>query len=185
MRVLYGFNGTSEQAINLSIALKLQKLVEQSGAKAVITRSDENGIYSMDSNSIRQKKVSDTKNRTKIGNESNADVFVSIHLNKYPASSSYKGWQVFYQKNNDKSKKIADLIQDNLNKNIEIENNRKVMSISNIYIMDHLNIPAVIVECGFLSNPEETELLKTDDYQNKIAWGIFIGLQTYFSEGGN
>ena len=58
------------------------------------------------------------------------------------------------------------------------------MPISDIYIMDHLTIPAVIVECGFLSNPEETELLKTDDYQNKIAWGIFIGLQTYFSQEG-
>ncbi len=179
-----GFNGTSEQAINLSIALKLQKLVEQSGAKAIITRSDENGIYSLDSNSIRQKKVSDTKNRVEIGNNSDGDVFVSIHLNKYPASSSYRGWQVFYQKNNEKSKNIAEIIQDNLNKNIDIENNRKVMPISDIYIMDHLTIPAVIVECGFLSNPEETELLKTDDYQNKIAWGIFIGLQTYFSQEG-
>lgn len=178
-----GFNSTSEQAINLSIALKLQKLIEQSGAKVLLTRSDENGIYSTDSKSIRNKKISDTKNRVKIGNENDCDVFVSIHLNKFPSSSSYSGWQTFYQKNNDKSKRIAELIQENLNKNIDVKNDRSSLPITAIYIMDNLKIPAVIVECGFLSNPEETNRLKEDDYQNKLAWGIYIGLQNYFLEG--
>ncbi|MEG0873531.1 MAG: N-acetylmuramoyl-L-alanine amidase [Clostridia bacterium] len=175
-----GFNGTTEQAINLKIALKLQKLIEQSGAKVLLTRSDENGIYSSDSKSIRNKKISDIKNRVDIGNNLAADIFISIHLNKYPPSESYRGWQVFYQDKNNESKRVADLIQNNLNKNIEFKNNRVPLSISGVYIMDKLAIPAVIIECGFLSNLEEASLLKTDEYQNKLAWGIYIGLQDCF-----
>jgi len=119
-----------------------------------------------------------------IGNNSNADIFVSIHLNKYPESSKYRGWQTFYQKNNEDSKFIAESIQNYLNKNIEYDNNRKTLPISNVYIMEHIKIPSVIVECGFLSNEEETMLLKTDEYQNKIAWGVFIAIQDYFYQKG-
>lgn len=176
-----GFNGTTEQAINLSIALKLQKIVEQSGAKVVLTRSDENGIYSLDSSSIRNKKISDIKNRVEIGNNSDADIFVSIHLNKYPPSEMYRGWQTFYQKDNENSKKLALSVQENINKNIDFKNERTPLPISNVYIMDHVKVPSIVVECGFLSNPEEAELLKTDIYQNKIAWGIYTGLQEYFT----
>ena len=174
------FNGTTEQAINLSIALKLQKIIEQSGAKVILTRSDENGIYSTDSTSIRNKKVSDIKNRVKIGNNSSADIFVSIHLNKFSGSSEYKGWQTFYQKDSEQSCVLANKIQENLNKNIKEENSRKVLSLSNVYIMDNVQMPTVIVECGFLSNPEETEKLKKDEYQNKLVWGIYLGIQDYF-----
>ena len=160
----------------------MQKILEQSGAKVILTRSDENGIYSLDSKSIRNKKVSDIKNRVEIGNNSNADIFISIHLNKYPPSEIYRGWQTFYQKNNEKSKELSTIIQNSLNNNIEFKNDRSPMSISGVYIMEHLQIPAVIIECGFLSNQEETNLLKTDEYQNKLAWGIYTGLQEYFSK---
>jgi N-acetylmuramoyl-L-alanine amidase len=176
-----GFYATSEQALNLSITLKLQKLIEQSGAKVLLTRSDENGIYSVDSKSIRNKKVSDIKNRVKLGNESSADIFVSLHLNKFPPSGIYRGWQTFYQSNNEKSKSLSEFIQENINLNIEYDNsNRTPHQIAGVYIMDKVEIPTVIVECGFLSNQEETALLKTDEYQNKLAWGIFIGIQNYF-----
>lgn len=179
-----GFYGTTEQAINLSITLKLQKLIEQSGAKVILTRSDENGIYSTDSESIKSKKVSDIKNRAYIGNNSDADIFVSIHLNKFPESSKYRGWQTFYQKDNEDSQIIAKKIQEYLNKNIEYENTRVALPISNVYIMENVKIPSVVVECGFLSNEEETKLLSTDEYQNKIAWGVFIAVQDYFHERG-
>ena len=177
-----GFNGTTEQAINLSIGLKLQKLIEQSGAKVILTRSDENGIYSIDSKSIREKKVSDMKNRVELGNNSNADIFISIHLNKYPPSEIYRGWQTFYQENNDDSKKLAELIQENMGKNIEYTNSRVAMKITDVYIMKNVIVPTVIVECGFLSNKDESYLLQDDTYQSKIAWGIFLGLQQYFYE---
>ena len=175
-----GLFGTTEQAINLSISLKLQKLIEQCGAKVILTRSDENGIYSIDSKSIREKKVSDIKNRVDLGNNSNADIFISIHLNKYPPSEIYRGWQTFYQDKNDESKNLATLIQNNINKNIDYENNRTPMKITDVYIMKNVTIPTVIVECGFLSNSEETTLLKDDTYQYKLAWGIFLGIQEYF-----
>ena len=141
-------------------------------------------IYSSNVSGIRNFKISDSKNRVDIGNNSGADIFVSIHLNKFPASEKYNGWQTFYQKNSDRSKNLAGYIQDNLNKNIEKENNREIMPISNIYIMDNVKIPSVIVECGFLSNREECSALKTEEYQSKIVWGIFTGLQEYFVKEG-
>ena len=183
-QVQFGFYATSEQAINLSITLKLQKLIEQSGAKVILTRSDENGIYSVDSKSIRNKKVSDIKNRVKLGNESSSDIFISLHLNKFPPSGIYRGWQAFYQSDNLKSKTLSESIQNNINANIDFVNDRVPHPISGVYIMDKVEIPSVIVECGFLSNQEETALLKTDAYQNKLAWGIFIGIQNYFEQEG-
>ena len=97
-------SGITESKINLSIAFKLKKLLEESGNKVILTRKDENGIYDEDCKTIRQKKVSDIKNRVKIGNESNADIFVSIHLNKIP-QEQYWGWQTFYKKDDENSKK--------------------------------------------------------------------------------
>lgn len=95
MAVLYGQGGVLEADINLKIALKLQTLLEEANATVILTRSDENAIYELDSKSLRQKKVSDIKNRVKIGNSSEADIFISIHLNKIP-QGQYDGWQTFY-----------------------------------------------------------------------------------------
>ena len=176
-----GFDGTTESALNLSITLKLQKLLECSGAKVILTRSDENGIYSLDSKSIREKKISDIKNRVELGNNSSADIFVSIHLNKYPPSEIYRGWQTFYQGDNESSKMLAEIIQVSIGKNIDYNNNRKPSKITDVYIMNNVKVPTVIVECGFLSNSEELSLLKDESYQYKLAWGIFTGIQDYFS----
>lgn len=173
-------SGTTEQELNLAITLKLQKLLEQSGSKVILTRSDDNGIYEVDKNSIREKKISDMKNRVYIGNNSGADVYVSIHMNYY-TDSKYSGWQTFYQSKNEESKKLAIFIQQALTENIG-KNNRVPMAIKGAYIMDKVKIPSVIVECGFLSNKSEEEKLKTEDYQAKLAWGIYVGLQKYFEE---
>ena len=96
-------SGTEEADINLKIALKLQNLLEASGATVILTRSDDNAIYELDSTTLRSKKVSDIKNRVKIGNSSEADIFVSIHLNKIP-QSQYYGWQTFYNAKSEKRK---------------------------------------------------------------------------------
>lgn len=172
-------SGTTEAETNLKIALKVQSLLEQSGATVILTRSDENAIYDIDSKTLRQKKISDIHNRVKIGNESSADIFVSIHLNKIP-QQQYYGWQTFYQQENEKSVNLAKSIQSNLNDSIQKENKRVAMKIDNIYIMKHIEIPATIVECGFLSNPEEEKKLLTDDYQDRLAWGIYNGIMDYF-----
>lgn len=172
-------NGTHEDDINLAITLKVQNLLEQSGASVILTRSDENGIYDLDKKTLREKKVSDIQNRVKIGNESSADIFVSIHLNKIP-QSQYWGWQTFYRKEDAESKKIADSIQNSLKTTIQRENDRVALGIDNIYIVKNVNIPIGIVECGFLSNPEEEQLLQQEEYQDKLAWGIYTGIMDYF-----
>ncbi|MBR1803144.1 MAG: N-acetylmuramoyl-L-alanine amidase [Clostridia bacterium] len=172
-------NGTTEAETNLKIALKVQSLLEQSGATVILTRSDENAIYDIDKNTLREKKISDIHNRVKIGNESSADIFVSIHLNKIP-QSQYYGWQCFYKENDENSTKLAKSLQSNLNEAIQRENKRVAMKLNTVYIMKHVEIPISIVECGFLSNPEEEQLLLTDSYQDKLAWGIYNGIMDYF-----
>ena len=172
-------NGTTEAETNLKIALKLQNLLEQSGCTVILTRSDENAIYDIDSKTLKQKKISDIKNRVKIGNESSADLFVSIHLNKIP-QQQYDGWQTFYKQGSEEGKKLAVSIQNNLNEAIQKENNRVAKTIDNIYIIKHVEIPITIVECGFLSNPTEEKKLLEDEYQNRLAWGIYNGIIDYF-----
>ena len=172
-------NGITEAQINLKIALKVQNLLEQSGSTVILTRSDEKAIYDMDSKTLRQKKISDIHNRVKIGNESEADIFVSIHLNKIP-QPQYSGWQCFFKEGNEKSEKLAKEIQNNLQNSIDKNNKRLAMKIENIYIVKHVEIPLSIVECGFLSNPEEEKQLLDDEYQNKLAWGIYNGIIAYF-----
>ena len=173
--------GTTEAETNLKISLKLQNLLEQSGCTVILTRSDENAIYDLDKTTLREKKISDIRNRVKIGNNASADLFVSVHLNKIP-QQQYYGWQCFYKEGNEQSNKLAKSIQENLNKSMQKENNRVAMKIDNIYIIKHVEIPTSIVECGFLSNPEEEKQLLDDNYQNRLAWGIYSGIINYFYE---
>ena len=172
-------NGTTEAETNLKITLKVQSLLEQSGATVILTRSDENAIYDLDKNSLRKKKISDIHNRVKIGNESSADIFVSIHLNKIP-QQQYYGWQCFYKQIDEKSTALSKSLQQNLNDSIQKENKRVAMKLDNVYIIKHVEIPISIVECGFLSNPEEEQQLLTDEYQDRLAWGIYNGIMDYF-----
>ena len=169
----------TEEAINLIITKKVQSLLEQSGCNVVLTRSDKNGIYDLNSNTLREKKVSDIKNRVKIGNESSADAFISIHLNKIP-QNQYYGWQTFFKQNDEKSEELAKSLQEGLNSSMQKENKREALKITGKYIIEHVEIPISIIECGFLSNPEEEKLLQQDEYQNQLAWGIYNGIMDYF-----
>ena len=139
-------DGISEAEINLTIALKLQDLLEQSGATVILTRSDKNGIYDVDKTTLKQKKVSDIRNRVKIGNSSSADIFVSIHLNKIP-QEQYSGWQTFFKKDNEQGEKLATAIQESLKEAVGKENNRLPMKLDNVYIVKNVEIPLTIVEC--------------------------------------
>ena len=174
-------NGTTEAETNLKIALKVQSLLEQSGSTVILTRSYENAIYDIDSKTLREKKNSDLKNRVKIGNSSSADLFVSIHLNKIP-QEQYWGWQCFYNSRNEKSIELAKKLQENLNEAIQKDNKRVPMKLDTVYIMKNVEIPISIVECGFLSNSEEEKLLLDDEYQDKLAWGIYNGIMDYCNE---
>ena len=104
---------------------------------------------------------------------------ISIHLNKI-SQSQYYGWQTFFKKGNEQSKKLAESIQNGLNNSIKKENKRESLKITGKYIIDNVEIPISIVECGFISNPEEEKQLQQEDYQNRLAWGIYVGIIDYF-----
>ena len=173
-------NGTTEAKINLNITYKTKELLEQNGYKVILTRTGDEAIYDSKCTTIKEMKNSDIKNRVKIGNESNADIFVSIHLNKIQ-QSQYWGWQTFYKKGNEQGKKLSENIQNNITEVIQKENKRVPLEINNIYIIKNVKIPTTIVECGFLSNEEEEKLLQDEEYQSKLALGIYNGINEYFN----
>lgn len=176
-----GLYGSSEDVINLKIALKLQQLLEQSGAVVLLTRSDENSMSDADAKTIREKKVSDIRNRVMLGNNEDVDIVVSIHMNKFE-DSKYYGWQSFYQKRSEDSRRLSNHIQMSMNSVINVDNHRQIKPLSGIYMMDHIDNPTVTIECGFLSNSDEVKRLQDDKYLDKIALGIFIGIEEYFKE---
>ncbi|SHI76826.1 N-acetylmuramoyl-L-alanine amidase [Lutispora thermophila DSM 19022] len=173
-----GVTGVLEDEINLQIALKLRKLIEQSGGIALMIREDDSGLYSGGSSRIREKKNEDLRERRKMVNESSADIFISIHLNFFP-QSQYYGAQCFYNEGDEEGKKLAELIQAELIDVIRNNNTRKAKSIDTVYILKNNKMPSVLVECGFISNYEEERLLKDEKYQEKLAWAIFMGIMKY------
>lgn len=161
-----------EKDINLNISLYLQKELGSLGANVILTRD---GDYDLSRPNATYRKKSDFDNRIKIINESNADIYLSIHLN-YLSDSSYYGPQVFY--NND-NKELAETIQNIMNTNLN--GDRKIKKIPNsTYMYDKLKVPGVLIECGFLSNGKERNLLKTKEYQQKVASSIAQGVREYF-----
>lgn len=173
-----GQSGTQEKDINLSISKKLKQYIEEGGGVAVMIREDDSGLYSIDS---PNKKREDMKNRKQIIKDSSGDMLVSIHLNSFP-QSQYFGAQVFYYEGSDSSAKLAKIMQDELRRVLDRNNDRVAKSNKSYYILKDNGIPSVIVECGFLSNPEEEQLLKQSQYQEKIAWSIYVGILRYFAE---
>jgi N-acetylmuramoyl-L-alanine amidase len=170
-----------EAPINLAISEKLMKFLEGSGFDVEMTRYEDEGLYSLNSKTIRSKKNEDLSNRIKIINEFQADLTVSIHLNSFP-QKKYYGAHVFFQKDNQQGKAAADILQDSL-KNILDKRNKRVPQIrSGIKIMDDTEVPVVLIECGFLSNNSEEKKLVSDEYQEKTAWAIYVGLIKYFNE---
>lgn len=161
-----------EKDINLGIALKLKEELSGEGATVYLTRDDDYDIASPDA---KRRKKSDFDNRIKYINESKADMYVSIHIN-YLANSKYSGGQVFFQED---SYDLAVSVQEAFNKNLK--SNREVKKMSNTYYMyRQLDIPGILIECGFLSNKEEREKLVTESYQEEIAKTIVKGIINYY-----
>ena len=173
-----------EKDVNLAITLKLKELIEASGGLVILTRDDDSSLYEESENkTIRQKYNENLKNRKKIADDSNADMFVSIHLN-YFTESKYSGAQTFYPEEMDDSKVLAKSIQDELKRVVDDSNNRVIKPRNNLYLLKNCKMPSVLIECGFLSNEKEAELLNDEKYQEKIAWSIYAGSQKYFGEDG-
>ena len=171
-----------EKDVNLKITKKVKELLEASGAMVILTRNDDTSLYTEQvGKTIRQKYNENLKNRKKIIQESYADMFISIHLNKFQ-ESKYYGAQTFYPAGKEDDKQLATYIQGELKRVVDKTNNRKIKSTNDIYLIKDNEIPSTLIECGFLSNDKEAKLLNDEEYQDQIAWAIYVGIQKYFSE---
>lgn len=174
-----GHSGTLEKDINLAIAKKLGSYLQQGGAHVIYTREDDNAVTDNLNAKIKEIKRADLSNRKNLKNNSGADLFISIHMNKFE-QSKYKGAQVFYPGNSPESKKLAETIQQSITEFADNTNCREAKDSKNdIFILNDSKIPSVLVECGFLSNPEEEAKLMSQEYQSEIAYAIFGGISRY------
>lgn len=175
-------DGTIEKDINLSISLYLQEYLSFFNIKTVMIRDTDTSVEDDGLSTIRQKKTSDLHNRMKIMEKTKNALYVSIHQNKY-GDEKYSGTQVFYSpKTKEESALLAQCIQDVVVNTLQKDNNRQIKECgTSVYLMYNAVKPAVLVECGFLSNYEETEKLKSSEYQKKIAFCIAMGIQNYLS----
>lgn len=173
-----GVNKAVEKEINLSIALKLKKVLEENNIKVVMTREEDKALHGK--YETNRKRV-DMWNRVNLINESNATLAVSIHQNSY-TSESVRGAQVFYYSNSEKGKVLAEILQQVLKDNLDKNSKMKAKANKSYYMLRNTKCPLVIVECGFLSNWRDAKLLVNEEYQQKIAEGICEGILKYIEE---
>ena len=176
-----GVSLASEKEINLAIALKLQKLLEISGFHVSMTRTTDVSISDDHLDTVRERKVSDLHNRLKMIEAQENCIFISIHQNHF-TSSRYSGAQVFYSTKNDESKKLAETIKSRVVELVQPENKRETKpATSSIYLLWNTKVPAILVECGFLSNESEAAKLNDKIYQQQMAFAICSGVLDYFN----
>ncbi|MBO5019230.1 MAG: N-acetylmuramoyl-L-alanine amidase [Clostridia bacterium] len=174
-------DGTVEKDINLEICLSLQNMLQQNGFEVIMTRTDDTATDSNDNEKIPSRKKSDLKNRLALMNKYNDAVFVSVHLNKFTTTAAF-GSQVFYSGRDEKSKQLADKIQGSIVRLLQPENTRvNKKATSSTYLLYNATVPAVLVECGFLSNSSELTKLKNPKYQRQMAFSIFCGITEFFN----
>lgn len=175
-------DGILEKDINLSIADKLADTLRLCGVHVTEIRDEDISVYDDSAQTLREKKVSDLKHRVEIVNGSENNILVSIHQNKFD-NSSYSGAQVFYSSNNDKSRVLAGSIRNSVLSLLQNDNTRELKPAnSDIYLLDNATVPAVIVECGFLSNDEERAKLLDSGYQSEMAYSIAMGVLEYIDQ---
>ncbi|WP_431801968.1 N-acetylmuramoyl-L-alanine amidase CwlD [Halobacillus andaensis] len=179
-----GSNGTEEKVITLNMSHYLRDYLQEAGAIVYLTREDDRDLsddpISTKYGSLSARKAEDIRNRIDIINDSDADLYVSMHLNA-STSSGWRGAQTFFNPNKEDSKRLAKTVQDEIRDNLE-NTNRKPAGLRNIYILKHADPPGVLVEGGFLSNPQERELLESEDYQRKVAASIYRGILKYTTD---
>ena len=175
-------DGILEKDINLSIADKLADTLRLCGVRVTEIRDEDISVYDDSAQTLREKKVSDLKHRVEIVNGSENNILVSIHQNKFD-NSAYSGAQVFYSSNNDKSRVLAESIRNSVVSLLQNDNTRELKPAnSDIYLLDNATVPAVIVECGFLSNDEERAKLLDSGYQSEMAYSIAMGVLEYIDQ---
>lgn len=158
--------GVLESQINLEIALRLDDLMHLLGYRTVMIRRTDISVYTS-GETIAAKKVSDLKERVRIVNETQNSILISIHQNTF-SDSRYGGAQVFYP-NTNSSRELADALQASLVSNLNPGSNRHAKRGEGIYLLEHIDRPGVLIECGFLSNPEEETKLRNESYQKQLC----------------
>ena len=178
-------DGLLEKELNLSIAQDVSSILNAAGYPSVLTRTEDTLLYDMygDRTDYKgYKKIYDLKNRMRFTEETEAKYFVSIHMNKFP-DPQYSGLQVYYSPNDPGSIQMADLIQNYVQKYIQPENSRQTKkSNKGIYLLHRMQIPAVLVECGFLSNTEEAALLSDASYRKTLSLGIACAIMEFCAD---
>lgn len=175
-----GVDGSLEKEINLQIAVKLKRFLEQEDVEVVLTRETDQGLYE---ETASNKKVQDMKNRVELIEQSEPELTVSIHQNSYHEEYVH-GAQTFYYQGSTESCELAERIQQLLILELNPENTRQAKANDSYYLLKKTSAPIVIVECGFLSNYEEAQKLSSDYYQEKLAWAIHLGILQYLNEQG-
>ncbi|MCJ8009646.1 N-acetylmuramoyl-L-alanine amidase CwlD [Lederbergia wuyishanensis] len=170
---------TQEKDIALVVANKLRDYLQEQGALVLMTRESDTDLAESDTRGLSRRKTEDLKKRLKIVNESEADLFLSIHLNSIP-SPRWSGAQTFYAPHDPDNKRAAKFIQDELVKSLG-NTKREAKTIEHIYLLKNAKKPGALVEIGFLSNPTEREALKQEEYQDKVAFSIYKGVIRFFS----
>ena len=165
----------TESFLNLQYSLALKKICEEFGFKVVLTRSDMNGLYNP---LATNKKRSEMEKREEIIKKANADVMVSIHMNSFPSSAAH-GSQVYFAANSQAGKELADKVSLSLHKNVK--NAKKTSKVGDFYVLNCAPCPSILVECGFLSNPEEEILLQNQEYMQNFCYHLLCGILQYFS----
>ncbi len=172
-------NGVEEKEINLNILLKLRDMLEASGFEVVVTRDTDKSIHDTSVTGLGNQKKSDMENRLNIINSQENAVFVSIHQNQF-TDSKYYGAQMFYSLESEEGAKLASIMQNKFVSFLQPENKRETKPVGNeLYLIHFAKCPSVMVECGFLSNPNEAALLESEEYQSKVAFTIFAGICEY------
>lgn len=175
-------NGLIEKDLNLDITLRVATLLREQGVNVVLTRDTDVLLYDKNSNYEGKKKYQDVRKRLEIAKEQENPVLVSIHMN-YFSQTKYSGLQVWYSKNDSSSKILANGIQSNIKAALQPNNKRVTkQATSSIFLLHNATFPAVLIECGFLSNPDEARSLGDADYRQKLANVIFKSIMDYISQ---
>ena len=172
-------DGTLEKDINLALSECLSDMLKAFGFNVVMTRTEDGLICDQGLSTVREMKRSDINNRLDLSEKSRNSILISIHQNKF-SQSKYNGTQVFYSVKNPLSKQLAQNIQSDVSRLLQPQNNRQIKSVgSEIYLLYHSTKPAVMVECGFISNPDELKNLLSEKYQSKLSFSILNSILNF------
>ncbi len=175
-----GVNGTIEQSVNLSVAKKVEEILSTGGINVTMTRNDEKCLScEEEGKSLRQMKKEDMNERLKIIKKSKADLFISIHMNHFE-QPKVNGLRLFYDKNHPQTKELAVSMQEKMSEITGAKMYAVKAADQSLFLMKNPPSPAVLVECGFLSNPEEEKKLNDEDYQSRLAWAIAQSIKVFF-----